>query len=68
MSDPTVTAPKAWYESKTLWANLIGGATTIATVFGIDLGLTPETQAEVVAGVMVVINLILRFVTRAPIA
>ena len=59
---------KKWFESKTLWANIIGGVATVATVFGIDLGLTPEAQAEIVAGIMVVINILLRFVTKAPIA
>ena len=60
-------AGKKWYESKTLWANIIAGAATIATVFGVDLGLTPETQAELVAGVMVLVNIMLRFVTSQPI-
>ena len=59
---------KPWYASKTMWANLIGGAVTIGSVFGLDLGLTPETQAQLVAGIMVVVNLVLRFVTKGPIA
>lgn len=54
--------------SKTLWANLIAGGVTIASVFGLDLGLTPELQAELVAGIMVVVNIVLRFVTKEPIA
>lgn len=58
---------KPWYLSKTMWANLIGGAVTIGGVFGLDLGLTPETQAQLVSGIMVVINLVLRLVTRSAI-
>ena len=58
---------KPWYASKTMWANLIGGGVTIASVFGLDLGLTPETQAQLVAGIMVVVNLVLRLVTKRPI-
>ncbi len=54
---------KAWYASKTLWANVIAGAATVAGVFGVDVGLGPEEQAQLVAGVMVVVNIILRFVT-----
>lgn len=55
---------KPWYLSKTLWANLLAGGVVIATVFGLDLGLTPESQAEIVAGVLVIANLILRLVTN----
>jgi hypothetical protein len=51
-----------------MWANLLGGAVTIGGVFGLDLGLTPETQAQLVAGIMVIVNIILRFVTKGPIA
>lgn len=68
MSDPTVTEPKPWYASKTILANLLAAAAVVAGVFGIDLGLTPEVQAELVAGAMVVINIVLRFMTKAPIA
>ena len=59
---------KPWYLSKTMWANLIGGAVTIGGAFGLDLGLTPETQAQLVAGIMAVVNIVLRFVTKRPIA
>jgi hypothetical protein len=58
---------KPWYLSRTMWANLIGGAVTIGGVFGLDLGLTPEAQAQLVSGIMVVINLVLRLVTRSAI-
>ncbi len=54
---------KSWIESKTIWANVIGGAVALATAFGVDLGLTPETQATLVAGIMVVVNIVLRFMT-----
>lgn len=54
---------KKWYVSRTVWANVIAGGVTVATVFGLDLGLSPETQAELVTGIMVVVNLVLRFVT-----
>jgi hypothetical protein len=54
---------KPWYTSKTLWANLIAGGVTVAGVFGIDVGLDPEAQAQLVAGVMVVVNIALRLVT-----
>ena len=58
---------KPWYSSKTLWANVLAGAATIASVFGVDVGLGAEEQAQIVAGVMVVVNLVLRFVTKSAI-
>ena len=58
---------KKWYQSKTIWANVLGGAATIAGVFGLDLGLTPEAQAQIVAGVLALINVVLRLVTKTAI-
>lgn len=55
---------KPWYTSKTMIANLIAGGVTIGSVFGLDLGLTPEVQAQLVSGIMVVVNIVLRFVTK----
>ena len=55
---------KRWYESKTMWANLSGGTVTLAGVFGLELGMTPEAQAQFVAGIMVVVNIILRLATK----
>ena len=59
---------KKWYESKTVWANIIAGVATVAGVFGLDLGITPEVQAQIVAGIMTVVNIGLRFVTDQPMA
>jgi len=55
---------KSWYTSKTIWANLLAGVVVVATITGVDLGLSPEAQAEIVAAVMVIVNLVLRFVTN----
>lgn len=51
---------KKWYASKTLWSNVVmlGGSITL-NVTGVDL-ITPEVQASII----VVINLILRVVTK----
>lgn len=54
---------KEWYESKTLWANIIALVATLLTVFGLDVGLGAEQQASVVAGVMAIVNIVLRFRT-----
>lgn len=54
---------KHWWASKTIWANVVALAATLAGVAGLDLGLTPEVQAQIVAGIMTVVNIGLRFVT-----
>ena len=61
--------PKPWYASKTIWANVLAFAATMFTVFGVNLPfeLSPEVQAEIVAAVMAVVNIVLRFVTTEPI-
>lgn len=58
---------KKWYTSKTLWTNIVGAIATAAGVFGLDLGLTPEVQAQIVAGALAVLNIVLRLVTDEPI-
>jgi hypothetical protein len=58
---------KAWYASKTIWANVVAFAATLGTIVGVDTGLTPEVQAEVVAAVMAVVNVALRLITGEPI-
>ncbi len=60
--------PKPWYASKTIWANALAMIAAGATVFGLDLGLTPEVQAEILAVVMTVVNIVLRFITKDPVA
>ncbi len=64
--DPTITttqSSKAWYASKTIWANIVAFAATGAVIFGVDLGLTPEVQAQIVAATMAVVNVVLRLIT-----
>ena len=58
---------KSFWQSKTLWANVIAGGVTLAGVFGINVGLDAETQAQLVGGIMVVVNIVLRFITKTPI-
>lgn len=56
---------KAWYKSKTIWTNVIAFAATVAGVFGLDIG--PDLQAEIVTGVLAVVNVALRLITAAPV-
>ena len=55
---------KRWYESKTIWTNLLGGGATIITIFAADFDLTADQQASLVAAVMVVVNICLRLTTK----
>jgi hypothetical protein len=55
---------KPFWQSKTLWVNVIAGVATVAGVFKLDLGLTPEVQAELATGILAVVNIVLRFTTK----
>ena len=60
--------PKPWYESKTIWFNLIIAAMTMATAATPSLEplMTPEVYGVLATGVAF-INAILRLVTGKPI-
>jgi hypothetical protein len=52
---------KKWYQSKTLWTNLVAAAAIfVSDAFGVEL------TAEETGAVLVLINLILRLVTKQP--
>jgi hypothetical protein len=53
---------KPFWLSKTIWANVLGVAAVLLAGVGIELD--PELQAQIVAVVMGVGNIILRFVTK----
>ena len=55
---------KRWYTSKTIWANAVAGIAAITGAFGLDLGLTPEAQTQIVVGIMAVVNIALRLITK----
>lgn len=58
---------KHWLASKTLWVNVLALVAAAAGAFGIDVGLTPETQTAIVGGVLAIVNIGLRLLTSAPI-
>jgi len=58
---------KNWYQSKTIVANLLALLASFAVMAGVKIGLTPEIQAEIVAGFMAIVNIFLRFDTNASI-
>ena len=59
---------KKWFQSKTLWVNLLAGIGAITGAIGIDIGLTPEMQLSVVTAIMAVVNVVLRVKTKQPVA
>jgi hypothetical protein len=59
---------KVWWQSKVLWANIVAALATLAGVFKLDLGLTPEVQATVVTTILALVNIALRLVTKKPIS
>ena len=58
---------KPWWASKTIWASVVGGGAALATAFGFHVLDDPQTQAELVAGVMAVVGIVLRFRTSTPV-
>lgn len=56
---------KPFWASKTLWINAVSLVASVTGAFGLDIGLTPEAQTSIVGGVMAVVNIILRLVTKA---
>jgi len=58
---------KSIFASRTLWANVVGGALAIGTAFGLDLPVDEETKTAIVGGVMAIVNIVLRFMTKAPV-
>lgn len=59
--------PKHPLASKTLWVNVVAGIAAVGTAFGLDLGLDAEQQTAIVGGIMALVNIVLRFVTKQPI-
>jgi len=58
---------KPFWASKTIWVNGIAMLATLASVWGWDLGLDAAVQAEIVVGVMAIINIVLRVTTTKPV-
>ena len=54
---------KAWWTSKTLWANAVAVVAAVLTGFGIDV-LNTETQGALVVGIVAVTNMVLRSITK----
>ena len=54
---------KPFWTSKTLWANAVAFAASLALAFGYDLGLDPEKQGMLIGFIMSLVNIILRLTT-----
>ena len=64
METPVLVTPRKWYSSKTLWANTIAAVAGLIQYFGPGFLIPPEEQGAI----LVVVNIILRIVTKAPLA
>ena len=54
---------KSWYQSKTLWFNILALAVAVAISFGYT-GELPEEWAVFVPAIVAIINMLLRLVTN----
>ena len=59
-------SPKPLWASKTFWTNIIGALALLAPQFNITV-MNEAAQTQLVAGLLIVANLILRKVTKGPI-
>lgn len=57
---------KHWLTSKTMWANIIALGAVVGSYFGFE-GPDEKTQAEILIGLMAILNLVLRAVTTKPV-
>jgi hypothetical protein len=58
---------KKWYQSKTLWFNILAFFVIVASAFGFA-DFQPSDEVQIVAGIVItIINLILRLKTNQPV-
>ena len=56
---------KPWYQSRTIWTTF---GSAIAAILGVNgLEIPADNQGEIVAGIMAVVNVVMRFLTSVPI-
>jgi len=58
---------KKWWQSKTLWCNLIALAVGVLGVFVANPVVTPTTAAVITGLAVPILNVILRFITTTAI-
>ena len=58
---------KKFYESKTFWFNLLAGLVAVASLFGFGDYVPSENATEIIALILTIVNLALRFATAQPI-
>ena len=61
-----VEVGKKWWQSKTIWVNIVAIIGSLGAVFGLNIPLDPELCMTLFPIVLGVINMILRGVTKAP--
>ncbi len=66
MPEETTVTPKEWYQSKTLWVNIsaVFASVGVWAQSGFDFAMMWPTMG---AGLLAVVNMVLRIVTKRPI-
>lgn len=58
---------KPWYQSKTIWFNVLAGAVAVAGVLGFGQFQPDKATVETIGMLVAVVNIILRYVTKEPV-
>lgn len=59
---------KPFYESKVFWFNILAGIIAVAGIFGFGDYKPSADVLEIIGIVVAAINIILRFITKQPVA
>lgn len=59
---------KKWYQSKSIWVQIVGFLASMAAAFGFDLGLPPEQQMAIATALWSIAGVVVRFKTSSEIA
>lgn len=59
---------KPFYESKVFWFNILAGIIAVAGIFGFGEYKPSADVLEIIGVVVAAINIILRFITKQPVA
>lgn len=62
-----IQSEKNWWESKTVWANILALLGSVFTVVGLDINIDTETHVLLITSLLGSLNVVLRVFTDKPI-